>query len=302
MKTEELIKQIETLHQRFIDNDGVNGWDQKTNQEIISLIENVPEKERTDELIGFLARAYNNDSRYLEAIKLLELVKEENRDDKWLYRMGYALHYLADEENESIEMYKMAHHYFSQIKEYDEDTHRFIVFENFKIREKENNYDALEANKNKVLNAEQRSYIEICSDIQKSIMNELSANPDKELDELEVSMILLYRLESAIYNGGFMQLLYNWGAEHINMIGKFLDHIGAEKHVDLLIYFADKYKEAHARDDIETIYDIAIYLEKNAQLNSQINPAYWELDENIFEKVYQHYQNEIKVYMFEHNL
>lgn len=64
-------------------------------QKIIDAILKVPEEERTAELTGLLARSYNNQGNYNEAIEQLLSVKEECKEDAlWFYRLGYAYYYL----------------------------------------------------------------------------------------------------------------------------------------------------------------------------------------------------------------
>lgn len=160
MTRDELVEKIKALHQAFFDNDGVNG-DSNENNEIIALIEAFPEAERDDEIIGFLARAYNNDDRYLEAIKLLNLVKEENRDDIWLYRMGYSLHFLAYDDENKIEMLKFSNEYFKQIKRDDPDAEELMNIANYKIREVDFEYNPKLANQNKIKSIQGQEYIEL---------------------------------------------------------------------------------------------------------------------------------------------
>lgn len=95
---------------------------------IIDAIEDMPDNERTPEMISELARAYNNiaseqDVDILKkAISLLESVREYFEDDHcWNYRMAYAYYYLNDEAT--------ALYYFEKALEArpgDEDTEEFI--------------------------------------------------------------------------------------------------------------------------------------------------------------------------------
>ncbi len=63
-------------------------------KQIIQEIEALPEEIRLDyELQGRLARAYNNVGRYDDAIRLLETIREQGKeDDRWWSRMGFALY------------------------------------------------------------------------------------------------------------------------------------------------------------------------------------------------------------------
>ena len=66
--------------------------------EIIQLLE--PQAQANDaELVGQLARAYNNKGRYQEALELLLSVRCQSEDDAlWHFRLGYAYDHLAQPE------------------------------------------------------------------------------------------------------------------------------------------------------------------------------------------------------------
>lgn len=289
MTRDELVEKIKALHQAFLDNDGVNG-DSNQNNEIIALIEAFPEADRDDEIIGFLARAYNNDGRYLEAIKLLNLVKEENRDDIWLYRMGYSLHFLAYDDENKIEMLKFSNEYFKQIKREDPDAEELMEIANYKIREVDFEYNPILANQNKIKSVQGQEYIKICEDIQRSLLEQYEDDIEKAEEGFEKDMILLYRLESAMANGGFMQLVFNWGWDNIKETAHFLERINATQHFNLLIFFAEKLVEVSNRDELDGFYNYALYMKRHEKLESSINPAYWELEENLFELICEGYQ------------
>lgn len=289
MTRDELVEKIKALHQAFLDNDGVNG-DSNQNNEIIALIEAFPEADRDDEIIGFLARAYNNDGRYLEAIKLLNLVKEENRDDIWLYRMGYSLHFLAYDDENKIEMLKFSNEYFKQIKREDPDAEELMEIANYKIREVDFEYNPILANQNKIKSIQGQEYIKICEDIQRSLLEQYEDDIEKAEEGFEKDMILLYRLESAMANGGFMQLVFNWGWDNIKETAHFLERINATQHFNLLIFFAEKLVEVSNRDELDGFYNYALYMKRHEKLESSINPAYWELEENLFELICEGYQ------------
>ncbi|MDO5663709.1 MAG: DUF4026 domain-containing protein [Bacteroidia bacterium] len=68
---------------------------------VIEAIEQIPDEERTFDLIEKLARAYNNVDREEDALKLMKTVQEEGADDaKWNFRMGYAYFYRSEGDRE----------------------------------------------------------------------------------------------------------------------------------------------------------------------------------------------------------
>ena len=87
---------------------------------IIEAIEAMPESERTPDLYGILARAYNNiggpddPEPFRKAISILESIREDKADDPlWNYRMGYS-YFMMDREPEAIP-------YFAKAAETDPD-------------------------------------------------------------------------------------------------------------------------------------------------------------------------------------
>lgn len=89
---------------------------------IIERIQQIPESERDYELIGQLARAYNNDARYREAIQQLLSVEEQGVNDPlWQYRLGYAYCYIAN-----YEQALLAFERANELQPHDESTLEFL--------------------------------------------------------------------------------------------------------------------------------------------------------------------------------
>lgn len=64
-------------------------------QEIIDKIEALSSEEMNSEIIGILARAYNNVDNYEKALELLKSIEEYEKDTNvWNYRIGYSYYYL----------------------------------------------------------------------------------------------------------------------------------------------------------------------------------------------------------------
>ena len=82
-KYDKLLEQIEQWHT------------DDEEQKIVDAILAIPEEEWNAELIGLLARAYNNQEEYLKAIDCLLTVEEEDKDALWFYRLGYAYYYIS---------------------------------------------------------------------------------------------------------------------------------------------------------------------------------------------------------------
>lgn len=70
-------------------------------QKVIKAITSLPEEEKTDLLMGELAVAYNNTEQYEKALEILEERMDRNRENyEWHYRLGFALYYCAEEEED----------------------------------------------------------------------------------------------------------------------------------------------------------------------------------------------------------
>ena len=85
---EKLLEKIEKLH------------DLEKYQEIIDLIEALPAEQLNTDLIGQLARAYNNVENYEKALELLKTIEFEEGDSfLWNWRAGYSYFFLEDYTN-----------------------------------------------------------------------------------------------------------------------------------------------------------------------------------------------------------
>ena len=66
-------------------------------QEIIDLIEGLPDKQLDADLIGELGRAYNNVENYQKGLEILKSIETEEGDNAlWNWRVGYSYYFLKD--------------------------------------------------------------------------------------------------------------------------------------------------------------------------------------------------------------
>lgn len=74
----------------------LNQWHaQDEHRNIIDAIEAIAPDERDYDMIGLLARAYNNDEQYHAALAQLALIEAQGKDDPlWNFRKAYAYFYL----------------------------------------------------------------------------------------------------------------------------------------------------------------------------------------------------------------
>ncbi|WP_339120352.1 tetratricopeptide repeat protein [Fusobacterium nucleatum] len=125
-----LIELLNTLHK------------EAKHQEIIDKIEALPNEEKTPEIIGILARAYNNIDNYEKAVELLKSTEEYGKDTNvWNYRIGYSYYYLDN--------YLEAEKYFLKAVELnptDSDSHLFLcwIYQELTDKEKDNSEKIIE--------------------------------------------------------------------------------------------------------------------------------------------------------------
>ena len=78
----ELEKRLDILHK------------ENKNQEIIEIINSLPKEELTYDILGKLARAYNNNDQYEKGLEVLLSIKDEGEEDSlWNFRAGYSCYY-----------------------------------------------------------------------------------------------------------------------------------------------------------------------------------------------------------------
>ena len=106
---ETLLEEIERLH------------DLEKYQEIIDLIEALPAERLNTELIGQLARAYNNVENYTKGLELLKSIEfEEGHSFQWNWRAGFSYFFLEDFVN--------AEKCFLKAYELDPDDNELVIF------------------------------------------------------------------------------------------------------------------------------------------------------------------------------
>ena len=126
----DLIELLNTLHK------------EDKHQEIVNKIEALSNKEKTPEIIGILARAYNNIENYEKALELLKSIEDtEKNTHVWNYRIGYAYFYLEDYLEAEKNFLKAV-----ELKPDDDDSHLFLswIYEELSNKENEDYEKAME--------------------------------------------------------------------------------------------------------------------------------------------------------------
>ena len=101
----DLEKELDILHK------------QDKNQKIIEIITSLPEEELDYNILGKLARAYNNNNQCEEGLKVLLSLKDEGENDSlWNFRVGYSYYY-SEKAKENPEYLEEAKKYFERCLE-----------------------------------------------------------------------------------------------------------------------------------------------------------------------------------------
>ena len=90
---------------------------QGKNQEIIDIINSLPEEDLNYDILGKLARAYNNNGQCEEGLKVLLSLKDEGEEESlWNFRVGYSYYY-SEKAKENPEYLEEAKKYFERCLE-----------------------------------------------------------------------------------------------------------------------------------------------------------------------------------------
>jgi len=120
----------------MIDIKQIESWHEHNEHEmIVKTIISIQEIQRSYELTGWLARAYNNLGKYKDALGQLLLIPEgDSRDGVWHYRAGYACIHMGAY-GQALQMFQAAERFIPE----DEDIQNFISYASKKLeREKSN--------------------------------------------------------------------------------------------------------------------------------------------------------------------
>ncbi|GIP16158.1 hypothetical protein J40TS1_18000 [Paenibacillus montaniterrae] len=235
----------------MIDNEQLQAWhEDDQHQFIVDAILAIDEAERTLELTGWLARAFNNLGQYEQALELLFLFPDAERDAVWHYRAGYAYANLAQYE-QAVQAFAEA----NELQPGDEDIEDFLDYVRGKLERQEQNKQLSAAARARLLERQQASngaaeqpfaHVDLSSFWEKSDYadkeyvlpyptDDVIAAVEKELGyKLPQSYIQLMRMQ----NGGIpvntcfpTELPTSWAEDHIAITG--IMGIGSSKSCSL---------------------------------------------------------------------
>lgn len=121
------------------------------------------------------------------------------------------------------------------------------------------------------------------------IVDRLFKEYDGQLDTMsakEQEIVLIWRLEADMYNGGFIQYFCNWGYKNFENTQKVLEQLGAEKTLQIITECEKIISVLKDDNRIKELWDIPKYLqeylteEQDARLN-ELDELYWENPDDL---------------------
>lgn len=114
------------------------------------------------------------------------------------------------------------------------------------------------------------------------------------MPENEREVVLIWRLEADMYNGGFVQYFCNWGFNNFEDTQKVLAKINAKQSLSIITECEQIISVLQDDDRIEALWDIPKYLpeylseEQDARLE-ELDELYWENLDDILLIGYNYY-------------
>lgn len=114
------------------------------------------------------------------------------------------------------------------------------------------------------------------------------------MPENEREVVLIWRLEADMYNGGFVQYFCNWGFNNFEDTQKVLAKINAKQSLNIITECEQIISVLQDDDRIEALWDIPKYLpeylseEQDARLE-ELDELYWENLDDILLIGYNYY-------------
>lgn len=115
-----------------------------------------------------------------------------------------------------------------------------------------------------------------------------------EMPNVEQDVVLIWRVEADMYNGGFMQYFCNWGYENYLATLKVLEKIGA-LHAHAILVECEQIIAPISHDtrvksyqDLYHYYNEYVSAEKNQRLQA-LEESYWESPDQLMNLAFNYY-------------
>ena len=132
------------------------------------------------------------------------------------------------------------------------------------------------------------------SDIVMSKASEVSWDLSLLLD-VDQQIVILWRMEADIYNGGLMQFLCNWGMDCFTRSVSLLQNVNAVQSHKILSDFLDTIRRFENCPDMSQLSDLYGLLTQDDRNEIQrLDEAYWDNPDELVRKIVSHYACYIK--------
>ena len=253
----------------------LNQWhDKSKHDQIISVLEEMPESELTYTLKNLLGRAYNNISDYARALEILLSESDAGLEDPlWNFRVGYAYYYSQDLTN--------ALPYFQKSASLGDTT--AMNFKQWCIQDLQKQTEVLSAEDAEALD---RKWF----DFTVQFVEKLSHHEDdwNALSEQEQELAALWKLEMDMYNGGFLQFFCNWGMVCYSHAVRALKRLKAEESLAIIQKQYQIIQRLEDHKEIQKLWDIPNHLtaEEQHEISEILDVQYWDNQDHIIEKTF----------------
>lgn len=127
------------------------------------------------------------------------------------------------------------------------------------------------------------------------LFDEFAGNFDK-LTKEEKEVVLIWRLEADMYNGGFIQFFCNWGYKNFLETAKVLEKLNAHKTLAIITEYESLISKVKNDERIKELWDIPKILseyltdEEDKRLD-ELDELYWKNPDDIQKIGYEKYLN-----------
>ncbi|MVM30169.1 DUF4375 domain-containing protein [Spirosoma sp. HMF4905] len=122
-------------------------------------------------------------------------------------------------------------------------------------------------------------------------LNEAGGYDWSKLTEDEQELAALYKLDSDMYNGGFIQFFCNWGFDCYTIAIRSLAKLNASECLGIITKQYSIIKRLEEDERLKALWDIPQFLtEMEIEEIDKLNHLYWANKDNIIEQTFDVYK------------
>jgi Domain of unknown function (DUF4375) len=113
-----------------------------------------------------------------------------------------------------------------------------------------------------------------------------------QLSEVEKDTVALWRLESDIYNGGFMQFFCNWGEVNCQIAISSLEKIGAVYTHKIVTRMRELLNRMENHPEVRELTDIYVVMNDDERTEMQkLDEDFWKDPDGLVQKIVSYFSN-----------